>query len=118
RMPMMRIDAECQSDGIDDWFANSFAANGRWKSGMPEWNMESPEQLLEEQQLRECLEKNLLSLQALQRSVFRLRDLEQLPLDDICNILELSNSNARVLLHRARLKLQRVIDHYQETGEC
>lgn len=118
RMPTVSIDDECRDDGIDEWFATSFAANGRWQSGMPEWAMDSPEQLLEEEQLRECLEKNLLSLQALQRTVFRLRDIEQLPLEEICNILELSNSNARVLLHRARLKLQRVIDHYQETGEC
>lgn len=118
RMQMVNIDDEHYEDGIDAWFAANFAGDGHWQSGIPEWGMETPEQLLEEAQLRDCLEKNMASLQAMQRSVFRLRDIDQLPLEEICNILELSSSNVRVLLHRARLKLLQVIDHYQETGEC
>ena len=47
-----------------------------------------------------------------------LRDLEQMPLSDIADQLLLSESNVRVLLHRARLKLLDVVDHFQETGEC
>ena len=47
-----------------------------------------------------------------------LRDIQGLELDDICNMLEISASNARVLLHRARTQLFNMVDHYQETGEC
>lgn len=118
RMPTVNIDSERYADGIDEWFAANFAEDGHWQSGIPGWNMETPEQLLEEAQLRDCIEKNLIGLQDMQRSVFRLRDIEQLPLEEICNILDLSGSNVRVLLHRARLKLLQVINHYQETGEC
>ena len=32
--------------------------------------------------------------------------------------LSLRQQNVRVLLHRARLKLFQVVEHYQETGEC
>jgi RNA polymerase sigma-70 factor (ECF subfamily) len=39
-------------------------------------------------------------------------------LDDICNSLEVSASNVRVLLHRARTRLFALVDHFQETGEC
>ena len=53
-----------------------------------------------------------------QRAVFLLRDIEQQELAAICNILEVTESYVRVLLHRARLKLMQVIDRYQETGEC
>ena len=50
--------------------------------------------------------------------MFLLRDIEQQELAAICNILEVTESYVRVLLHRARLKLMQVIDRYQETGEC
>lgn len=118
RMQMVNINDEVFEDGIDEWLAANFTSDGHWQSGIAEWSMDSPEQLLEEEQLRDCLEKNMATMQTMQSSVFRLRDIDQMPLDEICNILALSNSNVRVLLHRARLKLLQVIDHYQETGEC
>jgi RNA polymerase sigma-70 factor (ECF subfamily) len=118
RVQTVSIDEELHEDGIDAWFAANFVQNGHWQGGIAAWTMDTPEQLLEEEQLRDCLEHNIASLQAMQRSVFMLRDLEQLSLEEICNILGLSDSNVRVLLHRARLKLLQVINHYQETGEC
>jgi RNA polymerase sigma-70 factor (ECF subfamily) len=118
RMQTVNIDEELHADGIDAWFAANFVQDGHWKGGIAAWTMETPEQLLEEEQLRECLEKNIAGLQAMQRAVFRLRDMDQLSLEEICNILDLTDSNVRVLLHRARLKLLQVINHYQETGEC
>jgi len=95
-----------------------FNKNGRWISPPPLWDSESPEQLLENEQLRHCIEKTLELLPAVQKSVFLLRDIEQQPLAEICNILHISNSNVRVSLHRARVKLMQVIDKYQETGQC
>lgn len=53
-----------------------------------------------------------------QRSVIALRDLQQMPVEDICNILQLSHSNLRVLLHRARRRIFAMVDHFMETGEC
>jgi RNA polymerase sigma-70 factor (ECF subfamily) len=118
RMQMVNIDSEQYEDGIDAWFAAQFTNSGHWRGEISEWSMDSPDQLLEETQLRDCLEKNIASLHAMQRAVFMLKDIEQISLDEICNIMDLTNSNVRVLLHRARLKLLQVIDHYQETGEC
>ena len=118
RVHMVSIDDEMFEEGIDEWLAENFKNDGHWNHAITEWHIESPEQLLEEEQLRDCLEKNMVTMHTMQSSVFRLRDIEQISLDDICNILTLSNSNVRVLLHRARLKLLQVIDHYQETGEC
>lgn len=95
-----------------------FAGDGHWSSPPPNWDMDTPEQLLQEQQLQGCIEQTLLLLPPQQKAAFTLRDIDQQPLDDICNILDTSNSNTRVLLHRARLKLMQVVDRYRETGEC
>ncbi|MDX1495834.1 MAG: sigma factor-like helix-turn-helix DNA-binding protein, partial [Longimicrobiales bacterium] len=73
--------------------------------------------MLQEDQLRDCLSSHLEALPDNQKAVFLLRELEQRELADIAGVLELSEGNVRVLLHRARLKLMQVVDHYQETGE-
>ncbi|MFT5692303.1 MAG: RNA polymerase sigma-70 factor (ECF subfamily) [Oceanicoccus sp.] len=96
----------------------TFNQNGHWDRTPALWEIESPDALLEEKQLRLCIEHTLSILPNIQRAAFTLRDIEQQRLEDICNILNVTNSNVRVLLHRARITLMQVIDHYQETGEC
>ncbi|MDW3711813.1 MULTISPECIES: RNA polymerase sigma factor [unclassified Pseudomonas] len=100
---------------VDD---TRFAADGHWLAGPATWHEDSPEALLAEEELRECLEKTLLSLSDLQRSVLLLRERQGLELQDICNLLEVSLSNVRVLLHRGRLKLFATLEHFEETGQC
>ncbi|MCJ1880401.1 RNA polymerase sigma factor [Pseudomonas nitroreducens] len=100
---------------IDD---SRFAADGHWRPAPLAWHEDSPEALLAEDELRQCLEKTLLSLSELQRSVLLLRERQGLELEEICNLLEVSLSNARVLLHRARLKVFATVEHFEETGEC
>lgn len=95
-----------------------FAADGHWSPAPQAWHEDSPEALLAEEELRECLEKTLASLSELQRSVLLLRERQGLELDEICNLLEVSLSNVRVLLHRARLKVFATLEHFEETGEC
>lgn len=102
---------------IENWLNNAFKNDGHWRHTLA-WDISSPEALLQEEQLQKCIEHTLELLQPDQKAVFLLRDQEQLAMEEICNILDLTHSNARVLLHRARLKLFQVIDHYQETGEC
>ena len=95
-----------------------FRGDGHWQSAPAHWHTESPLALLEHEHLQRCIDSTLQRLSADQRAVFTMRDLQQFELQDICNILGLSNSNVRVLLHRARLTLMQVIDRYQETGSC
>ena len=95
-----------------------FAADGHWLTPPAAWHEDSPEALLAEEQLRECLEHTLASLTELQSSVLLLRERQGLELQEICNLLGVSLSNVRVLLHRARLKVFATLEHYQETGQC
>jgi RNA polymerase sigma-70 factor (ECF subfamily) len=95
-----------------------FDRTGSWNQPPTRWHLDSPDAFLEADELQNCLEKHLQSLPENQRRVLVLRDLEQMQLDDICNELGLSASNARVLLHRGRTRLMDMVNHYKETGSC
>lgn len=57
---------------------------------------------------REAIE----NLPETQRTVISLRDIEGWPSAEVCNILEVSETNQRVLLHRARSKVRRALEEY------
>ncbi|MEG0861611.1 MAG: RNA polymerase sigma factor [Pseudomonas sp.] len=95
-----------------------FASDGHWSLAPSAWHEDSPEALLSQEELRECLEHTLLSLSQLQSSVLILRERQGLELEEICNLLDISLSNVRVLLHRARLKVFATLEHFEETGQC
>lgn len=100
---------------IDD---DRFSSDGHWLLAPLAWHQDTPEALLVENELRECLEHTLLSLPQLQSSVLVLRERQGLALEEICNLLDISLSNVRVLVHRARLKVFATVEHFEETGEC
>lgn len=95
-----------------------FSGDGHWLLAPHAWHEDSPEALLNASELRDCLEKTLVSLPELQNSVLLLRERQGLELDAICNLLDISLSNVRVLLHRARLKVFATLEHFEETGQC
>ena len=45
-----------------------------------------------------------------QRQVFTLRDIEEVGAADVCELLGLSDGNQRVLLHRARSRVRRILE--------
>jgi RNA polymerase sigma-70 factor (ECF subfamily) len=110
-----QLDGEIPGSYLDE---SRFQDNCHWKSDIAKWRIESPDELLEEQQLKHCIHKTLAKLPDLQKTVFLLREIEQIAFEEICEILNISSANVRVLLHRARLQLMQMIDHYQETGSC
>jgi RNA polymerase sigma-70 factor (ECF subfamily) len=101
-------------DPTEDWFA----PDGHWRVGPPQWDFASPDELLSAAALQDCIDKHLAAMTPLQRGVVILRDIEGEDFDAICNKLDISASNARVLLHRGRLRLAKMVDHFQETGSC
>ena len=52
------------------------------------------------------------ALPPVQRQVLTLRDVEGWSADEVCGLLEVSEANQRVLLHRARARVRRDLDHY------
>ncbi len=105
-------------DESRDALADRFSHNGSWQSPPMQWDMDTPEGLLMREDLATCLEELLNAMPSNQRAVLELRDTTGFSFEEICNELSLSASNARVILHRARSQLFKLVDHYEETGEC
>mgnify|MGYP005842900187 CR=1 FL=1 len=95
-----------------------FQPTGSWSSPPQTWREDSPDALLMGDQLSDCLQRLLGEMPSNQRAMLEMRDSGGLDFDDICNSLKISASNARVLLHRARARVFKLVDHYNETGEC
>ncbi len=90
-----------------------FRQDGQWANPPKHWNISSPEAILLSDQLKDVILKTIDSLPTMQQTIITLRDMEGLNMDEICKILSISESNSRVLLHRARLKIWQAIEKHQ-----
>ena len=83
----------------------AFGADGRWTSAPPRLECD-PETNLLSTELREHLLQAIDELGPAQRAVITLRDLVGVSAEEVCELLELSEGNQRVLLHRARSRVR------------
>jgi RNA polymerase sigma-70 factor, ECF subfamily len=82
-----------------------------WNAMLPSWS-QLPEAHLVSQETRARLNQALTMLSPSQREVITLRDIEGWTSDEVCISLGISETNQRVLLHRARSKVRRALDAY------
>ena len=87
---------------------SAFAADGHWTSA-PTRLTGDPESGLLSAELRERLLGIVERLPPDQRAVITLRDLVGMPATEVCDLLELSDGNQRVLLHRARARVRALL---------
>jgi RNA polymerase sigma-70 factor (ECF subfamily) len=71
-----------------------------------------PEDTLVSQETLALVFEAIEALPPAQREVIRLRDLEGWSASEVCNILEITETNQRVLLHRARSKVRQALEGY------
>jgi RNA polymerase sigma-70 factor (ECF subfamily) len=76
----------------------------------------TPEQDLLASESRAVIDAAIAGLPPVQRDVLVLRDVEGLSAADTCNVLGLSDTNQRVLLHRARARVRNALERYQLAG--
>ncbi|HET7275072.1 MAG TPA: RNA polymerase sigma factor [Longimicrobiaceae bacterium] len=90
--------------------------DGGWEGDLQHqtvWgSADSPEDRLLSTELRLHVDKAIEQLPAKQREVIILRDLEGWSPEEVCNVLGLSETNHRVLLHRARTKVRATLEQY------
>ena len=67
----------------------------------------NPEQEASNSQIRRLLEEAVEKLPDVYRTVFMLRDIEEMSTTDTANVLEISEENVKVRLHRARALLRK-----------
>jgi len=88
---------------------------GHWSVGPTPW--ETPEEGLLAGETREVILSAIDALPPSQRAVISLRDVEGWSSADVCDALELSEGNQRVLLHRARTKVRCALEGYYDAVE-
>jgi RNA polymerase sigma-70 factor (ECF subfamily) len=87
---------------------------GSWASPPVPWD-EEPETSLSAGETLDAVRRAIATLPPGQQMVIILRDLEGWRADEVCNALDLSETNQRVLLHRARSKVRTALeDHFEE----
>jgi RNA polymerase sigma-70 factor (ECF subfamily) len=86
-----------------------FAPEGAWALPPRRWE-DDPEVALESAEARRIAEEAIAQLPERQRIVITLRDLEGLSSDEVRNALDLTETNQRVLLHRARSKVRQALE--------
>ncbi len=91
-----------------------FGRFGALKKRPAAWH-DTPETLLAEREVRAAIERFIEALPPIQRAVVTLRDVEGLSSEEVCNALEISESNQRVILHRARSQLRVDLEKLHET---
>jgi RNA polymerase sigma-70 factor, ECF subfamily len=91
-----------------------FQRNGMWGLPPRPWEDDAAEKILMTRQGLKELEAAIAALPPNQRVVVTLRDIEGLDAEEACNVLGISETNQRVLLHRARSKLRVVLERFVE----
>lgn len=84
---------------------------GHWSSLPNDWRG-IPEDRLLSAETRAVVAGVLAELPPMQAEVLRLRDVAGWTSDEVRNALDLTETNQRVLLHRARAKVRRALDRY------
>ncbi|MGZ3583420.1 MAG: RNA polymerase sigma factor [Ktedonobacterales bacterium] len=86
-------------------------AAGWWVSPPRDWVM-SPERALLAAETRAYVAEAIAALPPQQREVITLRDVEGWSSAEVRNVLNISEINERVLLHRARSKVRQALERY------
>jgi RNA polymerase sigma-70 factor (ECF subfamily) len=96
--------------------ARAHASAGRPQASSP-LSEDSPEKLLLNEELRRMLESAIEALPQGLREVITMRDVGGWSAEEVCNVLEISETNQRVMLHRARTKVRARLARYLEGEE-
>jgi RNA polymerase sigma-70 factor (ECF subfamily) len=103
------VDADRFLDASHRW-------GGHW-ANPPRHPDTVPEDVLEGAETRAALREAVDALPPNQQRVLWLRDVQGFAADEVCTLLDISEANQRVLLHRARAKVRAALERrIEESG--
>jgi len=89
--------------------AARFDASGQWASPPEQW-LEDAEDRVHAGKIADRIRSAIDELPGRQRQVVTLRDVEGMSSEEVRSVLDISEINQRVLLHRGRSRLRQVIE--------
>ena len=104
--------AEPGEDSLD----GQFESDGHWKTAPVSWELADPETVFLTGEAQAVVERALDEMPESQRRVVLLRDVEGLGAEEVCNILGVTGTHERVLLHRGRVRVRQALDAYLRGG--
>jgi len=111
--PFSSLESELEADqpSVDP---DRFLADGRWAGfwGNPPVAQNLPEARVLAVEAGDRLTAAIDELPRMQRAVIMLRDVQGFTAPEVCELLDLSEANQRVLLHRARGKVRSALERY------
>lgn len=107
-LAILRKGSRLKENSIDD-LQPEFDENGcryedRWTA------IETPENLLQQSQMRDRIHERINALPDNYRIILLLRDIEEMSTADVAAMLDLSETNVKVRLHRARSALKKLLE--------
>jgi RNA polymerase sigma-70 factor, ECF subfamily len=112
-VPFSALAGDDAGPGVDpEWFHRAVEQSaGAWRTFPDDWRG-VPEDRLAAHETIEQIGRAIDDLPAMQAEVLRLRDVLGWSSEEVRNALDLTETNQRVLLHRARSRVRRALHEY------
>ncbi|OIR06629.1 RNA polymerase sigma factor SigM [mine drainage metagenome] len=104
------IDLDASDTSMDDFFDST----GHWLD-KPQ-TLEIPDNALEQKQFLKALSTCMDKLPAKLATIFSMRDIQEIDNENICKELDITTTNAWVMLYRARMGLRKCLEINWITG--
>jgi len=101
-------DAPANSDG--DGFSDQFTATGSWAPAPALWDEITPERTLAGREVWKIVTDAIDSLPPVQQAILGMCQAEKSSASEIACLLDLTEGNVRVHLHRARDRIRTILD--------
>lgn len=105
----VRSDRTTELSQVDEVVQDQFSRRGTWKTKPLAWGA-GPGQSLEQQEFWDALVSCVGTLPPRLAEAFWLREVEDVPSDQVCKEMQLTPTNLWTLLHRARSRLRRCME--------
>jgi RNA polymerase sigma-70 factor (ECF subfamily) len=85
---------------------------GLWNDAPVPWDFADPASVFQSAEALQVIRNAVDALPERQRQALLLRDVEDMSASEVCNILDVKETNLRVLLHRGRARVREALDGY------